>query len=129
MKLIAGVTVAVVIIAAVLVIVSNLPAFSSSVLGPVVNPPKPQVTMVNGQDTFDGLDYVFKVDVNVRNNGGAGTIEVFAEINGAGRYEQKSQKIHLDEGATQSLHFVFDISVWGSLGQPSINYKAWAQTA
>jgi hypothetical protein len=127
-KLIGRVVVAVVIIAAVLVIATNLPAFTSYVLGrPVTNPPKPEVTMVSGEGGFEGLNYVFRVNVNVKNIGGAGTIEVFAQINGAGMYDEASQRIYLDEDASQSLQFVFDVSIWGSLEDPSISYEAWAQ--
>jgi hypothetical protein len=129
-KLIGGVVVAVVIIAAVLVIATNLAAFTSYVLGrSVINPPKPEVTMVSGEGGFEGLNYVFRVDVNVRNIGGAGTIEVFAQINGAGIYDEASQKIYLDEDSSQSLQFVFDVSVLGPLEDPSISYEAWAQPA
>ena len=121
-KLIGGVVAAIVIIAIVFVIVSNLPGFS----GNLFNPTNPDVTMISGNEGFEGLNYVYKVHVNVRNNGGSGRVEVFAQINGAGRYEEKSQIINLDEGESRSLQFVFDISVLGTLGNPSISYKAWA---
>jgi len=121
-KIIGGLVVVIVIIGIFLFVISNLPGFNGNLL----NPTKPEITMVSGEEGFEGLNYVFRVNVNVRNNGGAGEIEVFAQINGAGRYEEKSQIITLGEGESRSLQFVFDISFLGSLGNPSITYKAWA---
>ena len=110
---------------ALLAIASN-PALLSSNPAAVFNPPKPEITSVSGYDSLEGFDYVFKVDATVKNNGGAGSITVFAEINGAGRYEKLSKTVYLSKGESQLLNFKFDISVWGSLGNPTINYKAWA---
>ena len=76
--------------------------------------------VVNGYESFQGLNYVFVVDVTVRNNGADGWIKVYAEISGAGRYEKQDQRIYLANGKSKRLRFVFDISFWGALGNPSI---------
>lgn len=121
-KIIGTIVALIIIIAIVLFVVSMLPGFHGNLL----NPTDPEITMLTGQEGFEGLNYVFKVDLNVKNNGGSGEVEVFAEIDGSGRIEEKSQTIHLEEGETKSLHFVFDITILGSLGDMSMNYKAWA---
>jgi hypothetical protein len=91
-----------------------------------INKPNPQITLVNGYEGFQGLNYVWYVDVSVKNNGASGWVKVYAEISGAGKYEQKDQRIYLGNGETDSLQFVFDISILGSLGNPTITYRAWA---
>jgi len=121
-KIIGGIVAVIIIIGIFLFIISNLPGFHGNLL----NPTNPEITMVSGEEGLEGLNYVFRVNVNVRNNGGAGQIEVFAQINGAGRYEEESQVITLSEGESRSMQFVFDISFLGSLGNPQISYKAWA---
>jgi len=83
--------------------------------------------MVSGYESLQGLlNYVYKVDVTVKNNGADGTCMVYAEISGAGRYEKKYQRIYLTNGESRSLQFVFDISLWGAITSPSITYRAWA---
>ncbi len=118
----AGITV--VIVVSMLVIVF-LFMFQSGLIG---NPfgPQPEVTMVSGHEGTQGFNYVYYVTVNVKNNGNAGYITVYAEINGAGRYEKQDQRIYVGTEDSKSLTFTFDISVWGSLTNPSITYKAWA---
>ena len=91
-----------------------------------INKPKPQITLVNGHEGFQGLNYVYYVDVSVRNNGVDGWIKVYAEINGAGRYETQDKRVYVASGQTNSLQFVFDINLWGALGNPSVSYRAWA---
>ncbi|MCW4001251.1 MAG: hypothetical protein NWE93_13540 [Candidatus Bathyarchaeota archaeon] len=116
---------AVIVVIIVAAVVLNPPG-SSNPITAIVDPPNPQVTSINGRESFSNLDYTYKVDVTVRNNGGAGNVEVFAEINGAGKYEQQSNTVYLAKGESKSMQFTFDLSVWGSLGQPSVNYRAWA---
>jgi hypothetical protein len=91
-----------------------------------INKPKPQITLVNGHEGFQGLNYVYYVDVSVRNNGVDGWIKVYAEINGAGRYETQDKRVYVASGQTNSMQFVFDISLWGVLSNPTISYRAWA---
>ncbi len=45
--------------------------------------PKPEIISVYGHEGLYGLNYVYYVEVTVRNNGGDGWIKVFAEISGA----------------------------------------------
>jgi len=92
----------------------------------ILNRPKPEITLVNGYESFQGLNYVCKVDVTVKNNGADGWIKVYAEISGAGRYEKQEERIYLANGGSRSLQFVFDISLWGAISSPSITYRAWA---
>lgn len=91
-----------------------------------VNKPKPQIMVVNGYEGFQGLNYVYYVDVSVRNNGVDGWVRVYAEINGAGRFEQQDKRIYVASGQSNSLQFVFDISLWGALSNPAISYRTWA---
>ncbi|HUW47303.1 MAG TPA: hypothetical protein VMW36_00985 [Patescibacteria group bacterium] len=93
---------------------------------PFINKPKPQVTLVNGHEGFQGLNYVYYVDVSVRNSGVDGWIKVYAEINGAGRYETQDKRVYVASGQTNSLQFVFDITLWGALSNPTVSYRAWA---
>ena len=92
----------------------------------ILNRPKPEITLVNGYESFQGLNYVYKVDVTVKNNGADGWIKVYAEISGAGRYEKQEKRTYLANGESKSLQFVFDISLWGAITSPSITYRAWA---
>ena len=91
-----------------------------------VNKPKPQITLVDGYEGFQGFNYVYYVDVSVKNNGVDGWIRVYAEINGAGRVEQQDKRVYVASGQSNSLQFVFDISLWGALSNPTISSRAWA---
>lgn len=115
-----GVTIAVVVIA---IIVLAIVAYAFL---PKLSGPDPQITMTNGREGFSGLNYVYYVDATVKNNGASGYVTVYGEINGAGRYEQKSTNLYLENGQSQSITLTFDISVLGSLSNPSISYRAWA---
>lgn len=115
-----GMIVGIVIIAIVLVSVFAFVFLS------FINRPKPEITLVNGYESFQGLNYVYKVDVTIKNNGANGWVRVYAEISGAGRYEKQDQRISLASGESKSLQFVFDISLWGALTNPTITYRAWA---
>ena len=101
-------------------------AIFAFVLLPKIYSPNPQVVMMNGHEGFSGLNYVYNVDTTVKNNGASGWVTVYAEINGAGRYEQQNTKIYLANGESKSATLTFDISVWGSLTNPTISYKVWA---
>jgi hypothetical protein len=122
---IAGIAVAVVLLVIVGLYFLN-PLTSGNMISTIVDPPRPQVISVSGHDSYSNFDYTYKVAVTVKNNGGTGNVEVFAEINGAGKYEQQSKTVYLQKGESKSMEFTFDLSVWGALGQPSINYRAWA---
>lgn len=96
-----------------------------SVLNSFVNRPNPDITMVNGHDGFQGLNYVVYVDVRVTNQGGEGWIKVYAEVSGGGRYEELNQRVYIDSGETKQLQFVFDVGFLQSLFS-SMTYRAWA---
>jgi len=96
------------------------------VLFPLINRPQPEVTLVNGYESFQGLNYVYRVDVNVKNNGADGWVRVYAELSGAGRYEKLDKRIYLAKGESDSVQFSFDISIWGALTSPAVTYRAWA---
>jgi len=87
--------------------------------------PKPEIVLLDGYDGFQGLNYVVYIDVGVKNNGGEGWVTVYAEIEGAGKYEKKEQTIYMLSGETKQLQFVFDISFWNALFS-SLTYRAWA---
>lgn len=91
-----------------------------------LNRPNPEITLLNGYEAFQGLNYVYKVDVRVENNGANGWVKVYAEISGAGRIEKLDKRTYLASGESKTLQFVFDISVWGALTNPTITYRAWA---
>ena len=95
-------------------------------LSHILNPPRPEVTMVQGYSSLQGLNIVFIVDSTVKNNGGDGWVEVYAEISGYGKYEKQDQRIYLPSGESKTLKFTFDVSLWGILGSPSITYRSWA---
>jgi hypothetical protein len=107
-------------------IIIVLVAVVAFVFSAFVNTPKPQITLVNGYEGLQGLNYVYYVDVSVKNNGADGWIRVYVEINGAGRFEQQDKRVYVASGQSNSLQFVFDISLWGVLTNPTISYRAWA---
>jgi hypothetical protein len=87
--------------------------------------PKPEIIRLDGYGGFEGFNYVFYVDVTVKNNGGEGYVSVFAEIRATGKYEKQEQILYMYKGQSQNVRFTFDITLWGSLvGQ--VTYKAWA---
>ena len=93
-----------------------------------VTAPKPEITMTQGREGLSGLNYVYYVDATVVNHGADGQVTVYAEISGAGRNEQQSASVYLSKGESKTVTFTFDISILGSLSNPSINYHAWADT-
>jgi hypothetical protein len=117
-----GVIIAVVIVAVIAIAVIAFVALPK--LG--VTAPNPEVTMTQGRDGFSGFNYVYYVDATVRNNGASGSVTVYAEINGAGRNEQQQTNVYLEKGESKTVTLTFDVSVLGSLSNPSINYRAWA---
>lgn len=94
-----------------------------------VTAPKPEVTMAQGREGFSGFNYVYYVDATVVNHGASGSVTVYAEINGAGRNEQQQTSIYLEKGQSKTVTLTFDISLLGSLGNPTITYRAWANVS
>jgi hypothetical protein len=109
----------------VIAIVVSIGVVSFSLV-PIVNSPKPEITMVDGHDGFQGLNYVYYVDTTIKNNGVNGWVTVYAEINGGGRYEKQDRQVYLGNGESKSETFAFDISFLGALSDSSIRYKTWA---
>jgi flagellar basal body-associated protein FliL len=87
--------------------------------------PKPEITKLDGYGSLQNLNYIFYVDVTVKNNGEEGNVIVYAEISGAGKYEKKEQLVYLAKGESKDLSFTFDISFWNVLFS-QITYNAWA---
>jgi len=106
----------------IVIVASFIVAYS--VLEPLVNRPRPDVTLVDGHDGFQGLNYVIYVDVGVKNNGGDGWVIVYAELESGGRYEEQNKRIYMASGETKQLQFVYDVSFWGSAFS-SMTYRAW----
>ncbi len=115
------------IIAVAIVAVVVMVAVGAFVALPLlgVTAPKPEVTMTQGSEGLSGLNYVYYVDATVVNHGADGQVTVYAEINGAGRNEQQSTNIYLANGESKTVSLTFDISLLGSLSNPSISYHAW----
>ena len=90
-----------------------------------MNRPRPDITLLDGHDGFQGLNYVVYVDVGVKNYGGDGWVYVYAELRSGGRYEEKNDRIYIASGETKQLQFVFDVGFWNTVFS-SMTYKAWA---
>lgn len=115
--IVVGVVIGIVIIASVIV--------AYSVLKPLVNRPRPDITLLDGHDGFQGLNYVIYVDVGVKNHGGDGWVKVYAELRSGGRYEEQNKRIYMASGENKQLQFVYDVSFWSSVFS-TMTYKAWA---
>jgi len=87
--------------------------------------PKPEITKLDGYGGFEGFNYVYYVDVTVKNNGEEGYVSVFAEIRATGKYEKQEQILYMYKGQSQNVRFRFDITLWGALTS-EVTYKAWA---
>lgn len=92
---------------------------------PMMNRPKPDITLLDGSDGFQGFNYVVYVDVGFKNHGGEGWVIVYSELRGGGRYEEKSSRIYMASGETKQIQFVFDVGFWDTLFS-TMTYKAWA---
>jgi hypothetical protein len=91
----------------------------------VASLPKPEITKLDGYGGFEGLNYVYYVDVTVKNNGEEGYVSVFAELKATGKYEKQEQILYMYKGQSQNVRFTFDITLWGALTS-QVTYKAWA---
>ena len=78
-----------------------------------VQPPNVEITSKNAREGYIGLDYTLWVDVSVHNNGGQGTVTVWAKITQGSSEWTKSQAIYLDAKESKDLTFEFrEISFW-----------------
>jgi hypothetical protein len=112
-----GILIALVVVAFSFWAYANVPRLMSQ--------PKPEITKLDGYGGFQNLNYVFYVDVSVKNNGGEGYVIVYAEISGAGKYEKQEQVVYLAKGQSKDLKFTFDVTLWGTLFS-QITYRAYA---
>jgi hypothetical protein len=122
---IVGVVLAVVVIIAVFIIALPLLNNAGNQLNQRVNPPNAAVTSTNGRTGTSGLDYIAYVDVSVHNNGGAGTVVVWAKVQQGQNQWTKSTSIYMNEQGSQDVTLTFSgVSFW-SLSD--IQYTAWIQ--
>ena len=120
-----GVVIAVVIILAVLIIALPLLNNAGTNLAQTVNPPNAVVTSTNGRTGTSGLDYIAYVDVSVHNNGGPGTVVVWAKVQQGQNEWTKSTSIYMGEKGSQDVTLTFSgVSFW-SLSD--IQYTAWIE--
>jgi len=89
-----------------------------------VQPPNVEVTSHNARSGFEGLDYVVYVDVSVYNQGGPGTVTVWAEVTQGGKTFKKAQSIHLESRESRDLTLKFKEA--GLLSGP-ITYSVWIE--
>lgn len=87
-------------------------------ISPIWNPPRPEVTMVQGYWS----DLIFVVDITVRNNGGDGRVKVYAKISGSGipMSGRSIRSIYFSRGESKTLKFTFEEF------DPPVTYQAWA---
>jgi hypothetical protein len=118
-----GVVLAVVIILAVFVVALPLLTTAGNNIVQKVNPPNAVVTSTNGRTSVSGLDYIAYVDVSVHNNGGAGTVVVWARVQQGQNEWTKSVSINMGEQDSRDVTLTFSgVSFW-SLND--IQYSAW----
>jgi hypothetical protein len=122
---IVGVVVAVVIVLAIFIVALPLLNTAGNQLQQTVNPPNAVVTSTNGRTGTSGLDYIAYVDVSVHNNGGAGTVVVWAKVTQGSNSWTKSESIYMDEKASRDLTLTFtEVSFWNL---NDIQYSAWVE--
>jgi hypothetical protein len=120
-----GVVLVVIIILAVFIVALPLLNNAGNNLAQKVNPPNAQVTSSNIRTGSSGLDYLAYVDVSVHNNGGAGTVVVWAEVTQGSNSWTKSQSITLGEKESRDLTLTFsEVGFW-SLND--IHSRAWVE--
>jgi hypothetical protein len=120
-----GVVFAIVIIIAVLIVA--LPSLNNvgNNLAQTVNPPNAVVTSTNIRTGTSGLDYMAYVDVSVHNNGGPGTVVVWAKVTQGSNSWTKSQSIYMDEKGSQDLTLTFSEVSLFSLND--LHSTAWVE--
>jgi FlaG/FlaF family flagellin (archaellin) len=120
-----GVVLAVVIILAAFIIALPLLNNAGNNLANKVNPPNAAVTSTNLRTGTSGLDYIAYVDVSVHNNGGAGTVVVWAKLTQGANSWTKSQSVYLDEKGSQELTLTFSEASFWSLND--IHSTTWVE--
>ena len=84
------------------------------------------VTDCTSRNGYEGIDYVFYIDIIVKNIGNAsGQARVWSEVNQDSNHYEKHQDIYLNAGETQSLTFKYnEFSYWSS---DSGTYRVWVE--
>lgn len=120
-----GVVLAVVIILAIFIVA--LPSLNNAGnnLAQTVNPPNAAITSTNLRTGNSGLDYIAYVDVSVHNNGGAGTVVVWAKLTQGSNSWTKSQSIYMDEKGSKDLTLTFSEASFWSLND--LHSQAWVE--
>ncbi len=111
------------VVIAVLVIALPLLNQTGSEIAQRVNPPNGQVTSQNLRTGTSGFDYIAYVDVTVYNNGGPGTVVVWAEVWQGSSHWTKSTSIYMSEKSSQSVTLTFSEITLLSLND--IQYSSW----
>jgi uncharacterized membrane protein len=79
-----------------------------------------QVTKTEGFDTFQGFNYVFVVKCGVTNKGlFGGTAKVTSTFSGQGKSEKQTKQIYVGNGEYKEVEFIYDISFWRGIFDPS----------
>lgn len=121
------VAVAVIAIIAIALVVGLLPTIfrTGRQIGETINPPNVIVTSKNCRTGNVGLDYVAWVDVSVHNDGGLGTVVVWAEVTQGSSSWKKSMSVYLDSQGSRDLTFTFnEVQFWTT---QQIYYRVWVE--
>lgn len=93
--------------------------------GQTVNPPNVIITSSSVRTGNVGLDYYAWVDVAIHNNGGPGTVVVWAEVLQGSNSWKKSMPVYLDSQGSRDLTFAFsEVSFWTTA---NISYRVWVE--
>jgi hypothetical protein len=93
--------------------------------GQTVNPPSVAITSRSIRTGNVGLDYYAWVDVSVHNDGGPGTVVVWAEVSQGSNSWKKSQSIYLESQGSRDLTLTFsEVGFWTF---SDIYYRVWVE--
>ncbi len=122
---IVGAVIAVVVILAVFIVALPLLNNAGNKFAQTVNPPNAVVTSTNIRTGNSGLDYIAYVDISVHNNGGAGTVVVWAKVTQGSNSWTKSESIYMDEKGSRDLTLTFSEASFWSLND--IHSTVWVE--
>ena len=100
----AGLVAVIVIVIAVIAVVAYY--FLNT---PPSNPPNPEAKLIDDYGTFEGSQYVYKIFAEVTNNGGEGTIKVFAEKKQYDQTKTLDYTVYMANNETKVLEFTFGL--------------------
>lgn len=123
---IAGIAITVVIV--LIVVFALAPKLITTVEQIVqkINPPLVIITSENARTGTVGLDYVIWIDVSVYNEGGSGTVVVWAEAGQGSSDWKKSKTIYLSSDSLRDLTFEF--REIGFLTLENSYWRVWVTT-